>query len=245
MVTAIRFAFAFPDLYEVGMSHLGMKILYSLLNEQPDIYCERVFAPWTDMEEMRKHRHPPVQPGNHGACANFDFLGSPSSTKCATPNILNTDRRGPHAGWGLEMMIPWSSAGTLCVCNPEPLADFFDLVVGEGEEVLLELMDSYRAWKASADRWGKPWEWLRQAAGTAGIYAPGLYSASYHDDGTIAEFVGGGRGFSGGHPQALRPRFECLLAWTSWSSPTRKASTTGFPLNLPSAAGAAGSVRRG
>ena len=203
---AIRFAFAFPDLYEVGMSHLGMKILYSLLNEQPDIYCERVFAPWTDMEEqMRKHAIPLFSLETMEPVANFDFLGFTIQYEMCYTNILNMLELA-----GVPMLTrdrgdddPLVIGGGPCVCNPEPLADFFDLfVVGEGEEVLLELMDSYRAWKASADR-GNRGEWLRQAAGIEGIYVPGLYSASYHDDGTIAEFVAEDEAF----PAVIRKRF--------------------------------------
>ncbi len=188
----LRFAFCFPDVYEVGMgmSHLGMKILYSLFNERPYIWCERVFAPWDDMEdEMRKRGIPLYGLESGDAITNFDFIGFTLQYELSYSNVLNMldlaniplkscDRQG------LGQIVV---AGGPCACNAEPLADFIDIFfLGEGEEVDLEVMELYRACRKE----GKSRrQFLREAAGIEGVYVPSLYEVSYHEDGTISAIV--------------------------------------------------------
>lgn len=183
----VRFAFCFPDTYEIGMSHLGMKILYSLINSRENFWCERVFAPWTDFEAlMREHQIPLYALESLDPVREFDFVGFTLQYELAYTNILNMlDLAGIplYAKDRGEALAPMVIAGGPCVCNPEPLADFFDLfVLGEGEEVELELMDLYLAMKKSG---ATRQEFLRAAAQIPGIYVPSLYKVSYHPDGTI------------------------------------------------------------
>ena len=183
----VRFAFCFPDTYEIGMSHLGMKILYSLINSRENFWCERVFAPWTDFEAlMREHQIPLYALESLDPVREFDFVGFTLQYELAYTNILNMlDLAGIplYAKDRGEALAPMVIAGGPCVCNPEPLADFFDLfVLGEGEEVELELMDLYLAMKKSGVT---RQEFLRAAAQIPGIYVPSLYKVSYHPDGTI------------------------------------------------------------
>ena len=183
----VRFAFCFPDTYEIGMSHLGMKILYSLINSRENFWCERVFAPWTDFEAlMREHQIPLYALESLDPVQEFDFVGFTLQYELAYTNILNMlDLAGIplYAKDRGEALAPMVIAGGPCVCNPEPLADFFDLfVLGEGEEVELELMDLYLAMKKSG---ATRQEFLRAAAQIPGIYVPSLYKVSYHPDGTI------------------------------------------------------------
>lgn len=185
---SVRFAFCFPDTYEIGMSHLGMKILYSLTNAQPDYACERVFAPDTDMEQLMRQHHIPLftleslEPVSH-----FDMIGFTLQYEMAYTNILNMlDLAGIPllASERGNSLAPLIFAGGPCVCNPEPIADFFDLfILGEGEEVNLELMALYAEMKQQgADKQ----MFLREAAKIEGIYVPSFYEVQYHADGTIA-----------------------------------------------------------
>lgn len=185
---SVRFAFCFPDTYEIGMSHLGMKILYSLTNAQPDYACERVFAPDTDMEQLMRQHHIPLftleslEPVSH-----FDMVGFTLQYEMAYTNILNMlDLAGIPllASERGNSLAPLIFAGGPCVCNPEPIADFFDLfILGEGEEVNLELMALYAEMKQQgADKQ----MFLREAAKIEGIYVPSFYDVQYHADGTIA-----------------------------------------------------------
>lgn len=142
----VRFAFCFPDTYEIGMSHLGMKILYSLINARENFWCERVFAPCADFEAlMRQNEIPLYALESLDAVRDFDFVGFTLQYELSFTNILNMlDLAGIplHARDRGETLAPLVVAGGPCVCNPEPLADFFDLfILGEGEEVNLELMD--------------------------------------------------------------------------------------------------------
>ncbi len=184
----VRFAFCFPDVYDVGMSHLGMKILYSLINERENYWCERVFAPWTDFEEvMRREQIPLYGLESFDPIKDFDFIGFTLQYEMSYTNILNMlDLAGVpiYARDRGESLEPIVCAGGPCACNPEPLADFFDLfILGEGEEVNLELMDLYKKMK---DEGASRSEFLLAAAKIEGIYVPSLYDVSYHDDGTIA-----------------------------------------------------------
>ena len=147
----VRFAFCFPDLYEVGMSHLGMKILYSLLNEQEGVWCERVFAPWGDMEEeMRQNGVPLFALESGDPVGEFDMVGFTLQYELSYTNMLNMlDLAGiPLYSAQRDSLSPLVVAGGPCVCNPEPVADFVDLFfLGEGEEVDLEIVELYRRYK--------------------------------------------------------------------------------------------------
>lgn len=182
----IRFAFCFPDIYEVGMSHLGMKILYSLLNQREDIYCERVFAPWVDMEaKMRENNIPLFSLETREPVRNFDIVGFTLQYEMSYTNLLNMlDLAGiPLLRTERKEEDPFVCAGGPCAYNPEPLADFVDFfMMGEGEEIILEVMDVYSRWKKeSVSRE----DFLNRIVGIEGVYVPGFYEASYNEDGTI------------------------------------------------------------
>ena len=183
----VRFAFCFPDLYEVGMSHLGMKILYGLKNAVEDFWCERVFAPDTDMEAlMREHHVPLFALESRDPIREFDFVGFTLQYEMCYTTILNMlDLAGiPLLSSERGENMPLVVAGGPCAYNPEPLADFFDLfIIGEGEEVNLELMELYREHKK---RGYSKAAFLREAAQIEGVYVPSLYDVTYHEDGTIA-----------------------------------------------------------
>ena len=182
----IRYAFAFPDTYEVGMSHLGMKILYHILNEREDTYCERVFAPWIDMEEeMRKENVPLFTNETHTPVKEFDFLGITLQYEMCYSNVLNM-----LALAGIPLLAsergendPFVNGGGPCAYNPEPIADFFDFfTMGEGEDVIGELMDAFNEWKEEG---GTRADYLKKIAKIEGIYVPSLYDVTYNEDGTI------------------------------------------------------------
>ena len=183
----VRFAFCFPDTYEIGMSHLGMKILYSLINARENFWCERVFAPCADFEALMREQIPLYALESLDPVREFDFVGFTLQYELSYTNILNMlDLAGIplHACDRGEALAPLVIAGGPCVCNPEPLADFFDLfILGEGEEVNLELMDLYLQMKRQGA--GRS-AFLRAAAQIEGIYVPSLYEVTYQADGTIA-----------------------------------------------------------
>ncbi len=184
---AVRFAFCFPDLYEVGMSHLGMKILYAQFNNEPDVWCERVFAPDTDMEQlMRQENIPLFGLESRDPIRDFDFIGFTLQYELSYTAILNmldlagiplrADERGED--------FPLVVAGGPCACNPEPIAEFFDLFfLGEGEEVDLEVINLYKEHRHKG--YSKK-EFLRACADIEGVYVPSLYDVSYNEDGTVA-----------------------------------------------------------
>ncbi|MCH5188322.1 MAG: TIGR03960 family B12-binding radical SAM protein [Oscillospiraceae bacterium] len=182
----IRYAFAFPDTYEVGMSHLGIKILYHCLNLRPDTYCERVYAPWIDMEEeMRKEGVPLFSIETRTPVSEFDFLGVTLQYEMSYTNILNMlDLAGiPLRAKDRGEDAPFVNAGGPCAYNPEPLAEIFDFfTMGEGEDVIDELMDAYLEWKAEG---GKRIDYLKKIAKIEGIYVPCLYDVEYNEDGTL------------------------------------------------------------
>lgn len=185
----IRFAFCFPDNYEVGMSHLGMKILYHLLNERADTYCERVFAPWPDMEEkMREHSMKLFSLETKTDVCDFDIVGFTLMYELSYSNVINMlDLAGiPLTSAERGEGAPFVCAGGACAYNPEPLAEIIDFfIMGEGEEVMGELMDAYRVWKQS----GAPREaYLEAICEIEGIYVPAFYEVEYNDDGTIHAF---------------------------------------------------------
>lgn len=181
----VRFAFCFPDIYEIGMSHLGIKILYSLLNSREDVWCERVFAPWTDMEQiMREHDIPLFALESRDSVADFDIVGFTLQYELSYSNVLNMlDLAGiPLKSRDRKGLAPLIIAGGPCTCNPEPLAEFIDLfVLGEGEEVSLELVDLYKRHKSKGDKQ----QFLLEASKIPGVYVPSLYEFSYNQDGTI------------------------------------------------------------
>ena len=148
----VRFAFCFPDTYEIGMSHLGMKILYSQFNAREDIWCERVFAPWLDFEEvMRQNNIPLFALESRDPIKDFDFIGFTLQYELSYTNVLNMlDLAGvPLRSCDRKGLSPLVVAGGPCVCNAEPLADFVDIFfLGEGEEVDLEVIDLYKKHKA-------------------------------------------------------------------------------------------------
>ena len=183
----IRFAFCFPDTYEIGMSHLGMKILYSLLNSREDTWCERVFAPWTDFEAaLRRDGLPLYALESFDPLSDFDIIGFTLQYELSYTNILNMLDLGgvpvlSKDRTGLDNLVV---AGGPCACNAEPLCDFIDLfMLGEGEEVMHELMDLYKASKKADDTKAA---FLKKAAQLEGVYVPSLYDVSYRQDGTIA-----------------------------------------------------------
>ncbi len=182
----VRFAFCFPDTYEIGMSHLGMKILYSLFNEREDIWCERVFAPWLDFEEvMRENNLPLFALESRDPIKDFDFIGFTLQYEMAYTNVLNMLQLAglPLKSAERKDLFPLVVAGGPCTCNPEPLADFIDLFfLGEGEEVDLEVIDLYKEYKKKGA--GKE-EFLLAASKIEGVYVPSLYKDEYNEDGTL------------------------------------------------------------
>lgn len=184
----IRFAFCFPDTYEIGMSHLGMKILYSLFNERDDIWCERVFAPWTDFEKvMQRENIPLFALESRDPIKDFDFVGFTLQYEMSYTNVLSmlSLAQIPLRSKDRKGLSPLVVAGGPCACNPEPLADFVDLFfLGEGEEVDLEVIDLYKEYKSKN---ASKEEFLKAAAKIEGVYVPSLYDISYNPDGTISE----------------------------------------------------------
>lgn len=186
----IRFAFCFPDTYEVGMSHLGMKILYSLFNSVPYIWCERVFAPWIDMEEIMKEHNVPLYALESGdSISEFDFIGFTLQYELSFTNVLNMLKMGniPVCSKDRKGLKNIVVAGGPCACNPEPIADFIDIFfIGEGEEVDLEVIELLRQCrKEDATRE----EFLTRAAQIKGCYVPSLYDVTYNEDGTVKEVI--------------------------------------------------------
>lgn len=182
----VRFAFCFADLYEIGMSHLGMKILYSLLNEREDVWCERVFAPWLDMEEqMRKNDIPLYGLESMDPICSFDFLGFTLQYEMCYTNILNMLdlAKIPLLAKDRGEDMPFVCVGGPCAYSAEALADFVDFyILGEGEEINLEVIDAYKEWKKTS---GTREDFLKKMAKIEGIYVPSFYDISYNEDGTI------------------------------------------------------------
>lgn len=185
----IRFAFCFPDVYEVGMSHLGMKILYHLLNEKENIWCERVFAPWPDMEDvMRKNNIKLFALESRDEIKNFDFVGFTLQYEMSYTNVINMlDLAGiPIAAKDRKHDDPFVIFGGPCAYNPEPLWEIADIfVMGEGEDVTLEILEKYEEWKS---RGGDREEFLKSISQIRGVYIPSFYDVEYNADGTIKRF---------------------------------------------------------
>ena len=186
---AVRFAFCFPDLYEVGMSHLGMKILYSLLNSDPEVWCERVYAPDIDMEKLLRERKLPLFAlESRDSVRDFDIIGFTLQYELSYTGILNMlDLAGiPIRSEDRHELKNIVVAGGPCSCNPEPISDFIDLFMpGEGEEVLPEVVNLYKT--AKKEGWSKE-QYLSEAAKIDGVYIPSLIDVSYNEDGTVKGF---------------------------------------------------------
>ena len=183
---AVRFAMCFPDVYEIGMSHLGIQILYDMFNRRDDVYCERVYSPWMDLDPiMREQKIPLFAVESQDPIKNFDFLGITIQYEMCYTNILQVLELSQiplHAEERTEE-DPIVIGGGPCTYNPEPIAPFFDLFyMGEGEVVYFDLIDRYKEIKA---RGGSRKEFLEQAAQIPGIYVPGFYDVTYKEDGTI------------------------------------------------------------
>ena len=187
----IRFAFCFPDTYEIGMSHLGMKILYGLINSRDDAWCERVFAPEDDMEElMRENGIPLYGLESFDSIGEFDIVGFTIQYELCYTNILNMmDLAGiplrscDRTDWSRPVVM----AGGPCVCNPEPVADFIDIVsLGDGEEVMMEIIDLVKRCKNDGT---SRRDFLKMAAQIDGVYVPSLYEPEYNQDGTLKRMV--------------------------------------------------------
>jgi len=182
----LRVAFCFPDTYEIGMSNLGMRILYAIMNRMQGVWCERVFAPWGDMEQAMRENDIPLYALESGdALSQFDMIAFTVGYEMSYTNILNMLRMGNiplhrEDRTDLKHMV---FAGGACMYNPEPLADFVDFFsIGEGEEVRVEILELYR--KAKAEGWSKA-RFLMEASKIDGIYVPSMYEHSYHSDGTL------------------------------------------------------------
>ena len=187
---AVRFAMCFPDVYEIGMSHLGIQILYDMFNRRDDVYCERVYSPWMDLDPiMREQKIPLFAVESQDPIKNFDFLGITIQYEMCYTNILQVLELSQiplHAEDRTEE-DPIVIGGGPCTYNPEPIAPFFDLFyMGEGEVVYYDLIDRYKEIKA---RGGSRQEFLEMAAQIPGIYVPAFYDVSYKADGTIEAMI--------------------------------------------------------
>ena len=200
----VRFALAFPDTYEIGMSNLGLRIIYHVLNRRSDTAAERVFAPWVDMEaEMRRHELPLFALESRTPVREFDIIGFSLGYELTYTNVLNMlDLAGvPVLASERGDDCPLVIAGGCCTFNPEPMADFMDaFVIGEGEEVIHEIIETFKRHRAD----GRD-ALLRKLAAIPGVYVPSLYDVSYDSDGTIKEF----RPTEGGLPAVITKR----LVW--------------------------------
>ena len=183
----VRFCMCFPDVYEIGMSHLGIQILYDMFNQREDVWCERVYSPWVDLDRvLRERRIPLFALESQDPVRDFDFLGITLQYEMCYTNVLQVlDLSGiPLSAAERTWEDPIVIGGGPCAVNPEPLAEFFDLFyIGEGETSYFALIDAYKEVRETG---GNRQEFLERAAGIPGIYVPSFYEISYHEDGTIA-----------------------------------------------------------
>lgn len=206
-----RVAFCFPDTYEIGMSNLGMRILYGVMNNMEGVWCQRVFAPWGDMEEEMRRAHMPLFALESGdPITDFEIVAFSVGYEMAFTTILNmldladiplhsADRPG---------LTPLVIAGGTAMYNAEPIADFVDIVsLGEGEDVTVELIELHR--RARREGWTKA-EFLRRAAQVPGLYVPSLYDVAYNEDGTVQSITA----------RDARLRWCASASWRIWTSPT-------------------------
>lgn len=186
----VRFAMCFPDVYEIGMSHLGIQILYDMFNRRKDVWCERVYSPWHDLDKvMREQQIPLFALESQDPIKDFDFLGITIQFEMCYTNILqilDLSQIPLHAK-DRTLDDPFVIGGGPCTYNPEPIAEFFDIFyIGEGETAYDELLDAYKEWKGS----GKSRrEFLERAAQIEGLYVPIFYDAEYNEDGTLKSFT--------------------------------------------------------
>ena len=186
----VRVAFCFPDVYEIGMSNLGMMLLYNMFNKRPDVWCERVYSPWLDLDKlMREQNIPLFALESQDPIRDFDFLCITLGYEMCYTNVLQTLDLSqiPLKAADRDESCPIVIGGGACAYNPEPLAAFFDLFyIGEGETVYDALFDAY---KANKEAGGSREEFLLKAAQIPGIYVPAFYDVTYKEDGTIASFA--------------------------------------------------------
>ena len=208
----VRVAFCFPDTYEIGMSNVGMRILYGVMNNMDGVWCERVFAPWGDMEKaMRQHQLPLWALESQSPVKDFDLLAFTIGYEMAYSNILNMMNLAGiplHAKdrHGLKNIV---FAGGVCTFNPEPLADFFDFFsLGEGEDSTVEIVSLYD--RAKAESWSKE-QFLAEVAKIPGVYVPSFYRHEYNDDGTLSAIVP-----SNGAPEKITKRIIEDLDGAFW-----------------------------
>ena len=185
----IRFAMCFPDVYDIGMSHLGIQILYDMFNKYEDVYCERVYSPWTDLDKIMREKHIPLFAlESQDPVKDFDILGITLQYEMCYTNILQIlDLSGiPLHGSDRTWDDPIVIGGGPCAYNPEPIAEFFDLFyIGEGETAYRQLIDIYKDSRKNGE---SRETFLKRAAGVPGIYVPSLYEPEYHEDGTLKAF---------------------------------------------------------
>ena len=187
---SIRFAMCFPDVYEIGMSHLGIQILYDMFNKREDTWCERVYSPWPDLHEIMKEKSIPLFAlESQDEIKDFDFLGITIQYEMCYTNILQIldlaqiPLHSKDRGNDMPIVI----GGGPCSYNPEPIADFFDIFyIGEGEEKYDELLDLYKTMRADSNY--NRQAFLHEAAKIEGIYVPSLYKVAYNDDNTVKSF---------------------------------------------------------
>ena len=186
----LRFCMAFPDVYEIGMSNLGMAILYDMFNKREDVWCERLFSPWTDLDKiMREKKIPLFALESQKPVRDFDFLGITLGYEMCYTNVLQLLDLSqiPFLAKERGEEFPLVIGGGACAYNPEPLAEFFDLFyIGEGETAYDALFDAYIANKKAG---GTKKDFLLKAAQIPGIYVPAFYDVTYQEDGTIASFT--------------------------------------------------------
>ncbi len=186
----VKFAFSYPDTYEVGMSHLGLHIIYNLINDREEYLCERVFCPWPDMEEaMRKEKLTLYSLESKEEISNFDFWGFTLQYEMSYTNILNMLSLAniPFLAKDRDESFPLIIGGGPCAFNPEPLADFFDIfLIGEGEERTLEIMDLYKEYKEKG--YNKD-DFLKEVSHLQGVYVPKFYVIEYNKDGSIKKRI--------------------------------------------------------
>ena len=208
----VRVAFCFPDTYEIGMSNIGMRILYGVMNDMPRVWCERVFAPWGDMEQaMRENAIPLYALESKDPVRCFDLIAFTLGYEMCYSNVLNMlELAGvpllASERSGLENIV---FAGGVCAVNPEPLADFIDFFsLGEGEESTVEIVECYRT--AKKEHWSKP-RFLKAVSAIEGVYVPSFYEHSYNPDGTIAAITP-----LEGAPQTVRKRIVQNMDTAYW-----------------------------
>ncbi len=186
----VRFCMCFPDVYEIGMSHLGIQILYDMFNQRKDVYCERVYSPWGDLDKvMREEKIPLFSLETQEPVKNFDFLGITLQYEMCYTNILQIlDLSGiPLASNQRSEEDPIVIGGGPCVYNPEPISDFFDIFyIGEGETVYADLIEAYKENKKAG---GSRKSFLEKAAQIEGLYIPSFYDVTYKEDGTLETFT--------------------------------------------------------